>query len=86
MRKAILWATLAAIYVKADEVIYTDNFLSLSWHDRSWGSTVVYNAMDIKGSTSISVKSTANSALSLYGTSMVSSFAGISFDLAVRAS
>ena len=88
MRRAILYATLAAICaicVGADEVIYADKSLSSSWQDQSWGSTIVYNATDIKeGSTSISVNSAANAGLSFHGASIISNFAGLSFDLAVR--
>jgi hypothetical protein len=87
MRKSIvLCATFAVIYASADEVIYADNALSSSWQDWSWGSTITYNAKHVKeGSSSISVDSTGNSALSLRGTSVISNFAGLRFDLAVRA-
>lgn len=85
MHRMILYTLFAASCVIADEIIYADNSLTSGWQDRSWGSTIVYNATDTKkGSTSISVDSTPNSAFSLYSDSIFSTFAGLKFDLAVR--
>lgn len=71
--------------VLADEAIYTDDALSSTWQDWSWGSTISYTATDVKeGTTSVSVDSGAYSALSWYDTSaFANTFAGLKFDLAV---
>lgn len=79
-------ALLIARSVTADETVYADGAISSTWQDWSWGSTINYAATDIaEGTSSISVNSTAYSALSLYDTSAGSlgtTYAGLKFDIA----
>ncbi|KAI0686449.1 glycoside hydrolase family 44-domain-containing protein [Cytidiella melzeri] len=79
-------ALLAALAysVRADQDIYVDNALSSGWENWSWGSTIDFAATDVaQGSSSISVVSTAYSALSLYDESVfgTAGFAGLKFDI-----
>ncbi|KAK7688489.1 hypothetical protein QCA50_008027 [Cerrena zonata] len=81
LRSVFLAATL--LRVAADQVIYSDDSLSNGWQDWSWGTTLDYAATNIKeDSSSISVNSTAWSALSLKSPSTIGSFAGLRFDIA----
>lgn len=80
----LIGALLTVARIRADEVVYSDDSLSPTWQDWSWGSTISYNATDIaEGSSSVYVTSEAYSALSLYDTAIFSSFAGLKFDIAV---
>ncbi|KZP33303.1 carbohydrate-binding module family 1 protein [Athelia psychrophila] len=84
LQTALLCVSLP-LAVIADETIYSNSAISSTWQDWSWGSTINYAATDILAGTtgsSISVNSTAYSALSLYDTASFSSYAGLSFDLA----
>ena len=82
LQAVLLAATL--LRVAADQVIYSDDTLSNSWQDWSWGTTLNYAATNIKeDSSSISVDSTAWSAFSLKSPSTIGSFAGLRFDIAV---
>lgn len=75
---------LTALCANADEAVYTDDNVSSSWQNWSWGSTIDFAATDAKvGTSSISVNSTAYSALSLYDTAVFSNFAGLKFDVSV---
>lgn len=87
LRIALLCAAVLSVGVCADEVVYAGNALSSTWQDWSWGSTINYAATDVtdSGTSSISINSSAYSALSLYDTSVFSSFAGLKFDVAVGA-
>lgn len=77
-------ALLAVFFAHADETIYTDNALADGWQDWSWGSTISYDATDIKEDiSSISVTSQAFSALSLKAPSPFSTMAGMKFDVSV---
>ncbi|KIJ33377.1 hypothetical protein M422DRAFT_264639, partial [Sphaerobolus stellatus SS14] len=70
------------VKVQADEFIYTDNALASDWQDWSWGSTISYTATDIaEGTSSISVNSTAYSALSLKAPASFATMAGFKFDV-----
>ncbi|KIJ28440.1 glycoside hydrolase family 44 protein [Sphaerobolus stellatus SS14] len=72
------------VKVQADEFIYTDNALASDWQDWSWGSTISYTATDIaEGTSSISVNSTAYSALSLKAPASFATMAGFKFDVSV---
>lgn len=85
LRTGLFYLILTALYVSGDEAVYTDGSISSTWQDWSWGSTIDYAATDLKvGASSISVNSTAYSALSLFDTSVFSNFAGLKFDVAVR--
>lgn len=81
-------ALLVSGSVRADEIVYADGDTAISstWQDWSWGSTINYDATDItEGTSSISVNSTAYSALSLYDTatgSLGTTYAGLKFDIA----
>ncbi|THG98524.1 hypothetical protein EW026_g3685 [Hermanssonia centrifuga] len=73
---------MTSVAVRADEAVYTDNALASGWQDWSWGSTIVYTATDMKeGISSISVNSTAYSALSLYDPTPFLTYAGLAFDI-----
>ncbi len=75
---------MTSVAVRADEAVYTDNALASGWQDWSWGSTIVYTATDMKeGISSISVNSTAYSALSLYDPTPFLTYAGLAFDISV---
>ena len=77
----LLFVSLA---VKADLDVYTDDVLPSPWQDWSWGSTINYDATDLaEGSSSISVTSTAYSALSLYNPTPFPNYAGLAFDISV---
>ena len=73
---------------KGDLAVYTDGAgnLASGWENWSWGSDINFAATDeaaIAGGTSISVNSTAYSALSVYYEGTLSGFAGLRFDIAV---
>ncbi|KAH8084875.1 glycoside hydrolase family 44-domain-containing protein [Cristinia sonorae] len=81
------WSTLfllaLAHLVRADQVIFSDDSLSNGWQDWSWGSTIDYAATNIKeDASSLSVVSTAYSALSLKAPATIGNFAGLRFDIA----
>jgi hypothetical protein len=81
---ALLSFLLAAIRVAADDDVYIDGAIENTFQDWSWSSTINYAATDLmEGSSSISVTSGAYSALSLYDTTVFSSYAGLKFDFAV---
>ncbi|KAF8888414.1 glycoside hydrolase family 44-domain-containing protein [Gymnopilus junonius] len=81
---SIAFATFHA--VKADLAVYTDGAgtLASGWENWSWGSDINFAATDqaaIAGGSSISVNSTAYSALSVYYEGTLTGFAGLRFDI-----
>ena len=82
---SLLLALVATAVVRADDIlIYQDSALASQWQDWSWGSTINYDATDLaEGSSSISVTSTAYSALSLYNPTPFPNYAGLAFDISV---
>lgn len=82
----VAFATIHA--VNGDLAIYTDGAgnIASGWENWSWGSDINFAATDeaaVAGGTSISVNSTAYSALSLYYEEILTGFAGLRFDIAV---
>ncbi|KAG6852563.1 hypothetical protein C0991_010935, partial [Blastosporella zonata] len=85
IRKALVTlALLAPFLVKADDLdIYIDNALASGWENWSWGTTLNFAATDLfEGTSSISVASTAWSALSVKLEGTFSNYAGLRFDIA----
>ncbi|KAJ7581341.1 glycoside hydrolase family 44-domain-containing protein, partial [Mycena floridula] len=66
-----------------DLTIYTDDNLASGWENWSWGSDINFAATDLfEGSSSISVNSTAWSALSVKLEGTFPTYAGLRFDIA----
>ncbi|KAF7304371.1 Endoglucanase A [Mycena chlorophos] len=83
---AALLSLVAARVLAQDITIYTDTALAAGWEDWSWGSTINWDATDLyEGTSSVSVNSTAWSALSVYYEENWSNYGGLQFDIAGNA-
>ncbi|KAJ6466122.1 glycoside hydrolase family 44-domain-containing protein [Mycena vitilis] len=84
MRSLLLQLGLLATWVLADDItVYSDAALAAGWENWSWSSTIDFAATDLfEGSSSISVNSTAYSALSVKLEGTFPDYQGLKFDIA----
>ncbi|KAF7369391.1 Endoglucanase A [Mycena venus] len=84
MRFLLLQLALVATWVLADDItVYTDTALAAGWENWSWGSDINFAATDLfEGTSSISVNSSAYSALSVKLEGTFPNYQGLRFDIA----
>ncbi|KAF9002619.1 hypothetical protein BDZ89DRAFT_1105191 [Hymenopellis radicata] len=84
MRSLLLQLALLATWVLADDIaVYTDTALAAGWENWSWSSDINFAATDLfDGTSSISVNSSAWSALSVKLEGTFPDYQGLRFDIA----